>query len=104
MSSVEAFRRLAYVAGASSRLRAGPALARLRAEARLIRRYPREYRRLLPVKGHGDAVRHLVRVHSRQYDMYLLEAVLEHDRLFGRANVSTIRNRGAAQRVAARAS
>jgi hypothetical protein len=104
MSSVEAFRRLTYLAGASSRLRAGPGLTRLRAEARLIRRYPSEYRRHLPAGGHAEAVRHLVRKHNRQYDFYLLEAVLEHDRLFHRPNVSTIRTGGAVQRVAARAS
>lgn len=92
MSFVGGFRRLADVAGVSSRLCSGAGLSRLRAEARLIRRYPHEYRRLLPLKGHVGAVQSLVRAHGRQYDGFLLEAVIEHDRLFGRGNGFTSRS------------
>jgi len=74
--------------GVASRLCSGAGLARLRAEARLIRRHPHEYRRLLPVKGHVAAVQSLVRAHPRQYNGFLLEAVIEHDRLFGRGSAS----------------
>ena len=56
--------------------------------AKLIRRHPHEYRRLLPVKGHVAAVQSLVRAHPRQYNGFLLEAVIEHDRLFGRGSAS----------------
>ena len=86
MSIVEGFRPSAPVAGAPSRLCSGAGLARLRAEARLIRRYPREYRRVLPIEGHVGAIQHLVRSHPRRYNGYLLEALIEHDRLFGRPN------------------
>jgi hypothetical protein len=86
MSIVEGFRPLAPVAVAPSRLCSGAGLARLRAEARLIRRYPREYRRVLPIEGHVGAIQHLVRSHRPKYDGYLLEALIEHDRLFRRPN------------------
>ena len=86
MSIVEGFRSLPAIAGAPSRLCSGAGLARLRAEARLIRRYPREYRRVLPTEGHVGAIQRLVRTHRRQYDGYLLEALIEHDRLFRRPN------------------
>src|SRR2546423_746888 len=66
-----------------SRLCSAAGLARLRAEARLIRRFPREYRRAL-AGGHAQAVQSLVREHRRQYDGFLLEALVEYDRLLGR--------------------
>ena len=86
MSVIEGFPPLAAVAGAPSRLCSGAGLARLRAEARLIRRYPQEYRRVLPIEGHVGAIQRLVRSHRRQYDRYLLAALIEHDRLFRRPN------------------
>jgi len=98
------FRRLAKEAGVSTRLCSGAGLARLRAEARLIRRYPHEYRRLLPLGGHADAIRSLVRIHGRQYDGFLLEAVMEHERLFSGGNGVKTRSGGAGiGAVAARA-
>jgi hypothetical protein len=77
--------RLGAIVGAV-RLSSGAGLARLRAQARLIRRFPDEYRRALPVRGHVQAVQSLVRSHSRHYDGYLLEALIEHDRLFVHRN------------------
>ena len=83
MSAVQPLSLVAGVKSGLSRLCSGAGLARLRAEARLIRRFPHEYRRLLPMSGHVEAVRRLVRSHHRQYDGYLLEALIEHDRIFG---------------------
>ena len=104
MSVVEGFRSSPAVAGAPSRLCSGAGLARLRAEARLIRRYPREYRRVLPIEGHVGAIQRLVRSHRRQYDGYLLEALIEHDRLFRRPNShATPRADTATSRIPARA-
>lgn len=103
MSIVEAFRFLADVRGISSRLCSGAGLARLRAEARLIRRYPHEYRRLLPLRGHVEAIQSLVRRHRRQYDGYLLEAAIEQDRLFGRGVASPGRSPGNRTPAAVRA-
>jgi hypothetical protein len=91
MNPTEGFRRLAAVVVAPSRLCSGAGLARLRAEARLIRRHAREYRRLLPTRGHIEAVQHLVGSYRRQYDGLLLEALIEHDRLFRPAERQLVR-------------
>jgi len=104
MNIIEGFRHLVSVAGAPSRLSSGAGLARLRAEARLIRRYPQEYRRVLPIEGHVGAIQRLVRGHRRQYDGYLLEALIEHDRLFRRPNsYASPRAGSATSRIPARA-
>ncbi len=104
MSIVEGFRHLASEAGARSRLCSGAGLARLRAEARLIRRYPTEYRRVLPIEGHVGAIQRLVRSHRRQYDGYLLEALIEHDRLVrGPNGHASPRDETATSRIPARA-
>jgi hypothetical protein len=49
------------------------ALARLRAEARLIRRYGGQYRKLLDRVDHVDAVRDLVKRHGTEYGVMVRE-------------------------------
>jgi hypothetical protein len=46
----------------------GEALARLQAERGLVKRYKKEYERLVGRRGHVDALRSLVKAHKNAYN------------------------------------